>query len=80
MDAKEIFLKIDSIITEKYKSRSVFCKKTNRTDQAFSKAFNNVVFKKGTATLKLTEDILNDLGYELTIQPITDKEVRDGKG
>lgn len=73
MTSKQIYLKIDNIVTEKHKNLRVFCKITNRPYASLAKTFSENIFKNKGANLNKTEKILNDLGYELVIQKI--KEV-----
>ena len=68
MTSKQIYLKIDNLIKEKYKNLKKFCETTNRPYVSVAKTFSKNIFEQKGANLKKTEEILNDLGYELTIQ------------
>ena len=74
MISKEIYLKIDNLIKEKYRSLHTFCKRTKRSYFSTNKTFNNNIYNGKGAYLSTTEEILNDLGYELTIKKKDRKE------
>lgn len=77
MDTKEIFIQIDKLIRNKYRFVNNFCVATGRNKNSYSNSYNRAI-SGGSSNLNMVEKLLNDLGYELTIQPIETKEVRDG--
>ena len=67
MDTKEIFIQIDKIIRNKYRFVNNFCKETGRNKKSYSNSYNRAI-SGGSSNLNFVEKLLNDLGYELTIQ------------
>ena len=76
LDTKEIFIQIDKIIRNKYRFVSNFCKETGRNEKSYSNSYNRAI-SGGSSNLNFVEKLLNDLGYELTIQLKSNKEVRE---
>ena len=64
----KIFLKIDNLITEQHRSLKSFCTNTNRSYSSLARTMSETIYNGKGAHLVTTEEILNDLGYELTIQ------------
>ena len=77
MNVKDIYLKIDNLITEQHRSLKSFCANTNRSYSSLARTMSETIYNGKGAHLVTTEEILNDLGYELTIQKKR-KEVWDG--
>lgn len=74
MDTKEIFIQIDKLVRNKYRFVNNFCKETGRNKNSYSNSYNRAI-SGGSSNLNFVEKLLNDLGYELTIQPKTDKSI-----
>ena len=68
MNTKDIYLKIDNLITEQHRSLKSFCTNTNRSYSSLARTMSETIYNGKGAHLVTTEEILNDLGYELTIQ------------
>ena len=68
MNVKDIYLKIDNLITEQHRSLKSFCANTNRSYSSLARPMSETIYNGKGAHLVTTEEILNDLGYELTIQ------------
>ena len=68
MNVKDIYLKIDNLITEQHRSLKSFCANTNRSYSSLARTMSETIYNGKGAHLVTTEEILNDLGYELTIQ------------
>ena len=68
MNTKDIYLKIDNLITEQNRSLKSFCTNTNRSYSSLARTMSETIYNGKGAHLVTTEEILNDLGYELTIQ------------
>ena len=68
MNTKDIYLKIDNLITEQHRSLKSFCANTNRSYSSLARTMSETIYNGKGAHLVTTEEILNDLGYELTIQ------------
>lgn len=75
MNTKEIYLKIDNLITEQYRSLKSFCNKTNRSYSSLARTMSDTIHNKKGAHLITTEEILNDLGYELCIRKKESKKI-----
>lgn len=68
MNVKDIYLKIDNLITEQHRSLKSFCANTDRSYSSLARTMSETIYNGKGARLVTTEEILNDLGYELTIQ------------
>ncbi len=76
MDTKEIFIQIDKIIRNKYRFVNNFCKETGRNKKSYSNSYNRAI-SGGSSNLNFVEKLLNDLGYELTIQQKSNEKLRE---
>ena len=52
MTSKQIYLKIDNLIKEKYKNLKKFCETTNRPYVSVAKTFSKNIFEQKGANLK----------------------------
>jgi hypothetical protein len=76
LDTKEIFIQIDKIIRNKYRFVNNFCKETGRNKKSYSNSYNRAI-SGGSSNLNFVEKLLNDLGYELTIQQKSNEKLRE---
>lgn len=74
MKANKIYEKIEELIFKKYRTKTAFCKTTERNHTSFRTIVNRVTNGHRDSQINKTESILNNLGYELCIRPIKKDE------
>lgn len=70
MELKEIGLFIDGKITEQHRNRATYCRNHKQVKQRVNEMINGLIFNEKDYKFKKIDEILNDLGYELTIKKI----------
>ncbi|MGL5413354.1 hypothetical protein [Cetobacterium sp.] len=68
MNLKEIIIFIDGKITENYRNRSNYCRKHQKVKQNVNALITGVLYENKDCKVGTIINILNDLGYELTIK------------